>query len=112
MQQVKTTKNNTVIEIKQMLSDRESRGLSDNRFSIEYLNRSRSYFSVMKHQNKDISASALLALYGNLKSISNTWKEIADMSQHTADKRSVQNHIFFLELSEIVWGELRSRVAC
>lgn len=99
----------TIEDVKRRLSERESNGLSDNRFSIEYLNRSRCYLSVLKHYEKEASDTVLLTLYGNLKSIGNAWKEIAESSERTIRSRSMQNYEFFTELANTVWLELEGR---
>ena len=98
-------------EIRTKLNERETKAISDNKFSQDYLGRSRSYLSVLKHKQMDISNTALLSLYGNLKGASESWKEIAESSPQAATSRSAQNYRFFSELTELVWKELEERVA-
>ena len=98
-------------EIRTKLNERETTAISDNKFSQEYLGRSRSYLSVLKHKKMDISNTALLSLYGNLKGTSESWREIADQSSDAATSRSAQNHRFFSELTALVWNELDERVS-
>lgn len=88
------------------LNKREVMRISDNEFSKEYLNRSRSYISVMKHKQLDISESALLALYRNLNGLSITWKEIAESSSMSTSSRTWENYLFFKRLSEVVLGDI------
>lgn len=88
------------------LNKREVVPISDNEFSKEYLDRSRSYISVMKHKQLDISESALLALYRNLYGLSTTWKQIAESSSMATSSRTWQNHLLFKRLSDVVWRDI------
>ena len=81
-------------EVRGQLERREPAGISDNAFSQQYLDRSRSYMSVIKHLKLDISDSALLALYRNLYGTSRTWAEIAETSPLSAT-RARHNHVFY-----------------
>lgn len=96
-------------EVRSKLNEREVNPISDNKFSIEYLNRSRCYLSVLKHQKKEVPDAALLELYMNLLSISKSWKDISSNSQIPIYSRSIDNHIFFSELASLVWKELSRR---
>ena len=87
--------------IRTELNKRESIPISDNEFSKQYLDRSRSYISVIRHKQADISESALLALYRNLNGLAVTWKEIAESS--SISSRTWQNYSFYKQLSEMVW---------
>ncbi|WP_368048405.1 DUF6626 family protein [Pseudohongiella sp.] len=100
------TRTETVEAIKVELSKRELRPISDNEFSKQYLNRSRSYLAVMKHKNIDISESALLALYRNLASLSSSWMDIAASSPLATTSRAWQNHSLYKRLSETVWQNI------
>ena len=93
--------------IRMELNKREVMPISDNEFSKQYLNRSRSYISVMKHKQLDISESALLALYRNLTSLSSSWKDIAESSSLLTTSRAWQNHLLYEELSVLVWRDIR-----
>jgi hypothetical protein len=92
-------------EVRRQLERRDPAGLSDNAFSQQYLDRSRSYMSVVKHTGTDVSDSALLALYRNLYGMSCTWREIAETSPLSAT-RAIQNHVFYKELADLVFGTL------
>jgi hypothetical protein len=87
-------------EVRCQLEKRDLAGISDNRFSQQYLDRSRSYMSVIKHTGADVSDAALLALYRNLHGMSCTWREIAETSPLSAS-RAQQNHFFYKGLSEL-----------
>ena len=93
---------NIIEKVKKQLIDRGYEEISDNRFSIEYLGRSRSYLSVLKHNKQEVSVAALAALYSNLKSISNSWKEISDNSASSTASRAHQNYVFFSEIADEV----------
>ena len=75
--------------IRAELSKREAIPISDNEFSKQYLNRSRSYLAVIRHKQLDISESALLALYRNLNSLSTTWRSIAESSSDVYIKQDM-----------------------
>ena len=92
--------------IRMELNKREVMPISDNEFSKQYLNRSRSYISVMKHKQLDISESALLALYRNLNGLSITWKQIAESSSMSTASRTWQNYLLFKRLSEVVLSDI------
>ena len=92
-------------EVRRQLERRDPAGMSDNAFSQQYLDRSRSYISVIKHMRLDISDAALLALYRNLNGMSSTWRDIAETSPLSAT-RALQNHFFYKELAELVFGAL------
>ena len=94
-------------EVRRQLERRDPAGLSDNKFSQHYLDKSRSYMSVIKHLKSDISDVAVLALYRNLHGMSCTWLEIAETSPLSAT-RARQNHVFYKELAELVFGALVS----
>ena len=53
------------------------RTLTEERFSVDYLNRSKHYLSMCKATGKDISSEAKLNLWLNLLSIGNTWADIS-----------------------------------
>lgn len=97
----------TIDAIKVELSKREPRPISDNEFSKQYLNRSRSYLAVIRHKQTDVSESALLALYRNLTSLSSSWKDIAESSSLLTTSRAWQNHLLYEELSVLVWRDIR-----
>ena len=92
--------------IRMELNKREVMLISDNEFSKQYLNRSRSYISVMKHKQLDISESALLALYRNLNGLSITLREIAESSSMSTSSRTWHNHLLFKRLSEVVLSDI------
>jgi hypothetical protein len=92
-------------EVRRQLERREPAGISDNAFSQQYLDKSRSYMSVIKHMRSDVSDAALLALYRNLHGMSCTWRDIAETSPLSA-VRARQNHFFYRELAELVFGAL------
>lgn len=92
--------------IRSELNKREAIPISDNEFSKEYLNRSRSYISVVKHKQLDISESALLALYRNLNGLSITWRDIAESSSMTTSSRTWENYLLFKQLSEWVLQDI------
>lgn len=90
-------------EIRTELNTREAIPISDNEFSKQYLDRSRSYISVIRHKQLDISEPALLALYRNLNGLAVTWKAIAESSSMPTSSSTWQNYLFFERLSEMVW---------
>lgn len=92
-------------EVRRQLERRDPAGITDNTFSQQYLDRSRSYISVIRHMQSDISDAALLALYRNLSGMCRTWCEIADTSP-LVETRARQNQLFYAELAELVFNEL------
>jgi hypothetical protein len=48
------------------------RKLSKSRFCTDFLAKSRNYWFVCRHNDRDISNDALISLYGTLKVLSNT----------------------------------------
>jgi hypothetical protein len=95
------------LDVYKKLKERE-RSLTEEKFCTDYLDKSKHYLSMCKSRQIDISDSALLLLYGNLRAMSNSWKQIASTSQK--ETRSAQNHVFFKELAELVMNELEQRV--
>ena len=63
--------------IYEKLKNRDS-SLTEERFCLDYLDRSYHYTSMCKATSTDISDSALLALYRSLLGFSTTWKAIAE----------------------------------
>jgi hypothetical protein len=92
--------------IKAELNKRDTIRISDNEFSKQYLDRSRSYISVIRHKGTDISESALLALYRNLNGLAVLWHDIAVESSMASSTRTWQNHLFYNRLSEVVWRDI------
>ena len=88
------------------LKNRDS-SLTEERFCLDYLNRSYHYTSMCKASHLDISDSSLLALYRSLNGLAITWKDIADNSPDAPQSRAHQNHLFFLHLAGLVWVELQ-----
>lgn len=52
---------------------RRDKGLSQRRFATEYLERSEAYLFSNNYYGRDISKSAAVALYNNLKGMADTW---------------------------------------
>lgn len=82
------------------------RSFTEERFCLDYLNRSYHYTSMCKASHVDISDSALLALYRNLNGLAITWKEIAESSSMSSSSRTWQNYLFYKQLSELVWRDI------
>jgi hypothetical protein len=61
--------------------------------------------SVIRHLKSDVSDAAVLALYRNLHGMSCTWRDIAETSPLLAS-RAKQNHFFYKQLAELVFGVL------
>ena len=80
------------------------RSLTEEKFCLDYLDRSYHYTSMCKATSTDISDSALLALYRNLNGLSTTWKEIAESSSLSTSSRTWGNYLFFTKLSGVVLG--------
>ena len=87
------------------LENRDS-SLTEERFCLDYLDRSYHYTSMCKASHVDISDSALLALYRSLLGLSITWKEIAESSSMSTSSRTWQNYLLFKKLSEVVFGDI------
>ena len=87
------------------LKNRDS-SLTEERFCLDYLDRSYHYTSMCKASNINISDSALLALYRNLNGLSITWKEIAESSSLSTSSRTWQKYLFFRKLSEVVLSDI------
>ena len=85
--------------------------LTEERFCLDYLDRSYHYTSMCRATSINISDSALLALYRNLKGLSNAWKEIAESTSMSTSSRAWENHLFFTKLSELVWREMAAEAA-
>lgn len=79
------------------------RTLTEERFSVDYLNRSKHYLSMCKATGRDISSEAKLNLWLNLLSTGNIWSDIS-ASDSTGDlKRAAYNAEIFTELaSEVI----------
>lgn len=96
--------------IYEQLKNRDS-SLTEEQFCIDYLDRSYHYTSMCRANNIDISDSASLALYRNLKGLSIIWKEIAESSAMPATSRTWQNHLLYKRLSEIVLADITEEVS-
>lgn len=96
-------------EVRQRLNQVEDKPISENRFSQEYLGRSRSYLSVVKHYRKEVSDAALLSLYMHLKGTSENWAEMASISKGTHRDSAYRTQLFFIDLANLVWLELERR---
>ncbi len=75
---------------------KHDRTLTEERFSIDYLNRSKHYLSMCNATGRDISSEAKLNLWLNLLSISNTWADIykADTSGRL-QRANLNSQLFF-----------------
>jgi hypothetical protein len=78
------------------------RTLTEERFSIDYLNRSKHYLSMCKATGRDISSEAKLNLWLNLLSIGNTWAEISASDSTGELQRANYNARLFAELANEV----------
>ena len=79
------------------------RTLTEERFSVDYLNRSKHYLSMCKATGKDISSEARLNLWLNLLSIGDTWAEISASDLTGELQQASYNASIFAELaSEVI----------
>lgn len=95
----------TYQNIFEKLKNRDS-SLTEEQFCLEYLNRSYHYTSMCKATSVNISESALLALYRNLKGLAVLWHDIAVESSMASSTRTWQNYLFYKSLSEVVWRDV------
>ena len=82
------------------------RTLTEERFSVDYLNRSKHYLSMCKATGRDISSEAKLNLWLNLLSIGNTWADISASDLTGELQRANYNASIFSELA----GEVISTI--
>lgn len=94
-------------DIRERLSKNNFQHISYNAFSQQYLNRSRSYLSVTKHNNVQISDSALLSLYRNLCGMRDIWRDISNSSPEEF-LRPRQNVVLYEQLAELILKEIES----
>ena len=83
------------------------RTLTEERFSVDYLNRSKHYLSMCKATGKDISTEAKLNLWLNLLSIGNTWADISASDSTGELQRASYNASIFAELASEVIGTIK-----
>lgn len=83
------------------------RSLTEERFSVNYLNRSKHYLSMCKATGKDISSEAKLNLWLNLLSIGNTWADISASDLTGELQRASYNASIFAELASEVIGTIK-----
>lgn len=89
-------------DIYKKLKDHD-RTLTEERFSVDYLNRSKHYLSMCKATGKDISSEAKLNLWLNLLSIGDIWSDISASDLTGELQRADYNASIFAELaSEVI----------
>ena len=97
--------NEQLVEIYNELKQQDI-GLSQRRFSTDYLERSEAYLFSNNYYGRDISKGAAVALYKNLKYISDTW---ASLYGETRSERYKANHALYERLAakaqQIVFAE-------
>ena len=81
------------------------RTLTEERFSVDYLNRSKHYLSMCKATGRDVSSEAMLNLWLNLLSIGDIWAEISASDLTGELQRASYNASIFAELAnEVIHG--------
>ena len=93
------------IKVFNKLKERDNK-LNYSQFSREYLGANRNYLHHCKHHNKDISDTALLTLFGNLKKPTKVWNELYE---ETKSERYLNNYEFYKTLTEEVFEEIERR---
>lgn len=79
------------------------RTLTEERFSVDYLHRSKHYLSMCKATSRDLSSEAKLNLWLNLLSIRDTWADISASDLTGELQRARYNANIFTELaSEVI----------
>ena len=71
--------------------------LTEERFSLDYLNRSKHYLSMCKATSRDISSEAKLNLWLNLNHIGKTWSDISAIAITGELRRADYNARLFTE---------------
>lgn len=85
------------------------RKLSKSSFCKIYLNKSRNYWFVLNHTNTEISDNALINLYGNLKGMANTWRNIGNDDSLEGNAIYKDCERFSQELADMVMNEIERR---
>jgi len=70
---------------------------------------SRNYWFVIRHCNAEFSNNALINLYGTLKVLSNTWRDISRDNASRASERYLTQYQSINELAELALGEIQRR---
>lgn len=83
------------------------RTLTEERFSVDYLSRSKHYLSMCKATSRDISSEAKLNLWLNLAFIGQTWSDISASDITGELKRADYNAKIFTGLAGEVIGTIR-----
>lgn len=83
------------------------RTLTEERFSVDYLSRSKHYLSMCKATGRDISSETKLNLWLNLLSIGNTWAEISASNLTGELQQANYNASIFAELAGEVIHAIR-----
>ena len=83
------------------------RTLTEERFSVDYLNRSKHYLSMCKATGRDISSEAKLNLWLNLLFIGQTWSDISASDLTGELQRADYNASIFTELASEVIGTIK-----
>ena len=83
------------------------RTLTEERFSVHYLNRSKHYVSMCKATGKDISSEAKLNLWLNLLSIGNTWADISASDSTGELQRANYNATIFTALAGEIFSTIK-----
>ena len=87
--------NEQLMDIYIQLKQHDSK-LSQRRFSTEYLERSEAYLFSNNYYGRNVSKSAAVALYNNLKSIADTW---ATLYTETRRERYRANYTLYEALA-------------
>lgn len=80
--------------------------LTEERFCVDYLNRSSHYLSMCKSTGRDISSEAKLNLWLNLQYIGKTWTDIAESAEPGVLTRACYNAGIFNALA----GDVRNHI--
>lgn len=99
-----------VDKIYEQLRERYSR-LSKSKFSKNYLNKDRNYWFVCRYKKTEISNTALMSLYGNLRRNSDIFLRLSSERDSRGSEHCLDGHVFMDRLADCVLNEIERRAA-